>query len=151
MSQVFIGYDNHGIDGVDDDCIRFIFDVVLGSLKRDMNLEVGLVIADEKKMQDLNKKYCGKDKPTNVLSFTNSEIPDLADNPELQDKNYLGDVYICYQILLDEAKTMKISNRERFSQLFVHGLLHLNGFDHEDPSETKKMEEMEDKICELIL
>lgn len=150
MSQVFIGYDNYGIEGVDDEYIYFIFNTVLSSLKQDMDKEVGLVIVNEEKIQKFNHKYRGKDKPTNVLSFTNKEIPDLPNEPEFQDNNYLGDIYICYQIMLSEAKELEVAPCEHFARLFIHGLLHLTGFDHENSFGATKMEEMENKVCELI-
>lgn len=149
MSKVFVGYDTYSIEGVDEEFIRFIFDVTLSAVNKKIASEVGLVLADNVKMRSLNRRYRGKDKPTNVLSFANQEI---AGSPEVEsDENYLGDIYISTAILSDEAKELRISEKERFAQLFVHGLLHLLGWDHEKPAERKEMEALEDKIVQLVI
>lgn len=149
MSQVFIGYGVYGINGVDDEFIRFIFDVTLGSTNQAMGSEVGLVLTDNTQMQKLNSRYRGKDKATNVLSFHNQEMEDGVQMEP--DKNYLGDIFIGYEVLVIEAKDLKISEKERFAQLFVHGLLHLLGFDHEKVDEVTEMETLEDKIVQMVL
>ena len=161
MSQVFIGYDGYGIDGVDDEFIRFIFDVTLssaslcfseaspGSASKKMDSEVGLVLANDDKMKALNQRYRGKDKSTNVLSFENKEI--AGANQAEPDENYLGDIYIGCETLVREAKDLHISEKERFAQLFIHGILHLLGFDHEQPIDIEEMENLEDRIVQLVL
>jgi len=149
MSKVFVGYDTYSIEGVDEEFIRFVFDVTLGSINGEMKSEVGLILADNAKMRSLNRRYRGKDKPTNVLSFTNQEI---AGGVQVEpDKNYLGDIYVGTIVLSDEAKKLQISEKERFAQLFVHGLLHLLGWDHEKSAERKEMEALEDKIVQLTI
>ncbi|MFA5967569.1 MAG: rRNA maturation RNase YbeY [Patescibacteria group bacterium] len=149
MSQVFIGYDGYGIEGVDDEFIRFIFDVVLGSANKSLDSEAGLILANDDKMKSLNQRYRGKDKSTNVLSFENKDIVGVTQAQS--DKNYLGDVYISCETLAQEAKGLRISDKERFAQLFVHGLLHLLGFDHEQSADAKEMESLEDRIVQLVL
>ena len=149
MSQVFIGYGDYGIDGVDDEFIRFIFDVTLGLTTKKMDSEVGVVITDDAQMQKLNRSYRGQDKSTNVLSFHNTDWPG-APTAE-SGANYLGDIYISSAILLQEAKQLKVAAKERFAQLFAHGLLHLLGFDHEKPAEIATMEALEDQIMQLVL
>ncbi len=149
MSRVFVGYDQHSIEGVDEEFVRFIFDLTIGSTNKKMDSEVGLIIAGDEEIQKLNHRYRGKNQPTNVLSFANQEMAEGV-QPE-PDARYLGDIYIGYSCLAREAQDLKISKRERFAQLFVHGLLHLLGFDHENPTEAVKMEELEDHIVQLVL
>ncbi|MFH0912105.1 MAG: rRNA maturation RNase YbeY [Patescibacteria group bacterium] len=151
MSRVFIGYGNYGIDGVDEEFIRFIFDITLGSTQKTLDSEAGVIIADEEQIAKLNHRYRGKDQSTNVLSFTNTEMK--GSYPTESDDNYLGDVYICHPILQREAEELKVSEKERFAQLFVHGLLHLLGFDHEDTvaAKAKEMEVLEDRIVQLVM
>lgn len=149
MSQVFVGYDTYNVEGVDEELIRFIFDVTLGSTTQKMDSEVGLILTGNDVMQQLNWRYRGKDNSTNVLSFTNQEmINGVQVEP---DRQYLGDVYISPEVLTGEAQKLKISEKERFAQLFVHGLLHLLGFDHENPVEAVKMETLEDRIVQLVI
>lgn len=149
MSRVFIGYEPFGIEGVDDEFIRFIFDVTLGLTTKNMTSEVGVVLVDDDQMQKMNHRYRGKDKTTNVLSFNNSALIGLPDKNS--DANYLGDVYISYPVLLAEAEQLNIPSKERFAQLFAHGLLHLFGYDHENAPDTKTMEDLEDQIIQLVI
>ena len=149
MSRVFIGYEPFGIEGVDDGFIRFIFDVTLGLTTKNMTSEGGVVLVDDDQMQKMNHRYRGKDKTTNVLSFNNSALIGLPDKNS--DANYLGDVYISYPVLLAEAEQLNIPSKERFAQLFAHGLLHLLGYDHENAPDTKTMEDLEDQIIQLVI
>lgn len=151
MARVFIGYDTYGIEGVDDDFIHFIFDMALSHAGGSSDAEVGLVLTTDEQMRNLNHRYRGKDRPTNVLSFANDEIVDFAAPPAKEDKNYLGDIYISYPTLMREAHDLHETSRERFVQLFVHGILHLLGLDHEEKEDALVMEQMEDKIFSSII
>jgi probable rRNA maturation factor len=151
MSQVFVGYDTYGVEGVDETFIHFIFDMALAHTASPINSEVGLVVTTDDQMRSLNHRYRGKDRPTNVLSFANDEIPDFVSADSKEGKDYLGDIYISYPTLMREAHDLRITSRERFAQLFVHGILHLLGFDHEDKQDAAVMEQMEDKIVGVIL
>jgi len=149
MSQVYVGYGQFGIEGVDEEFICFIFDVTLGLTTQNNNSEGGVILATDDQMRDMNKRYRGKDVTTNVLSFCNSEIPELSGNEA--DANYLGDIYISYPVLIAEAKKLGISHKDRFTQLLVHGFLHLLGFDHENNADAKKMEDLEDQITQMVI
>lgn len=149
MSKVFVGYDSFGINGVDDNFIHFVFDIILSHTASDIESEMGLVITSDEYIKELNHKYRGKDKVTNILSFCNDEIKEAPKTEE--DENYLGDIYISYSQLNQEADKLNISIKERFVQLFVHGVLHLVGLDHEDSQSTSAMESLEDKIVNCII
>jgi len=151
MSRVFIGYDTFGVEGVDESFIHFIFDMTLSHAAGDQNSEVGLVITSDEHIKNLNHRYRGNDRPTNVLSFANDEIKDFVSVDSSKDKNYLGDIYISYPTLMREAHDLHETSRERFIQLFVHGVLHLLGFDHKDKADANVMERLEDKIVTAIL
>ena len=102
-------------------------------LKLNQKLEVSVSIVGEQKIKGLNKKYRGKDKSTNVLSFP------------LGDGN--GDVFICLSIAKVEAKSENISIEKKLARLAVHGFLHLRGYDHEkSKNAAKEMFDLEDKI-----
>lgn len=151
MSQVFIAYDTYGIEGVDEKFIHFVFDMALAHAAGDQSSEVGLVITSDEQIKNLNHRYRGKDRSTNVLSFANDEIKDFVSVGGADDKCYLGDIYISYPTLMREAHDLHETSRERFTQLFVHGVLHLLGFDHEDKADADVMEQLEDKIVTTIL
>ena len=149
MTKVYIGYDQYGIEGVNNEFIEFVFDVVAGMAKLHPDAEVGVVVTDDDQMQQLNRQYRGKDYPTNVLSFGYTETA-KGDGMPVDDKHYLGDIYMSRRLVTDEAKEMKISSRARFAHLFVHGLLHLAGMHHDTQAQAEKMEELEDTILAKI-
>jgi probable rRNA maturation factor len=105
--------------------------------------EISIVITDDAQVRELNRTYRDKDKPTNVLSFPMQEGEFSDITPGL-----LGDVVISLDTGRAEAQAAGISTDERMSQLLIHGILHLIGFDHE-LGETQARE-MEEKSLELL-
>lgn len=105
--------------------------------------EISIVITDNDQIQQLNKKYRGLDKPTNVLAFPMQEGQFADITPGL-----LGDVVISCETAQQEADKANLSLDERMSQLLIHGILHLIGFDHE--TSQKDAQKMEDKSLELL-
>jgi len=105
--------------------------------------EISLVLTDDDEIHQLNKNFRGVDKPTNVLSFPMQEGDFCDINPGL-----LGDVVISCETARKEAKEAGISLSERLSQLLIHGILHLVGFDHEIDNDAA--EKMEEKSLELL-
>ena len=101
------------------------------------------MVTDDAQVRELNRTYRGKDRPTNVLSFPMQE-GDFSDiTPGL-----LGDVVISLDTARTEAIKAGISTDERMSQLLIHGILHLMGFDHElGEDQARKMEK---KSLELL-
>lgn len=92
---------------------------------------VSVVFVGDKKMRELNRLYRGRDKTTNVLSFS------------VMDGEDLGDIFICYPEAVREAKQYGLILREELKRLLIHGFLHLLGHDHEVKKDAKKMEKME--------
>lgn len=92
------------------------------------NAEVSIILTDDDEIHALNKQYRGIDKPTNVLSF------------ELGDDVLMGDIYISLDTVLREAAQQNISVIDHITHLVVHGMLHLQGYDHIQESDAKKME-----------
>ncbi len=114
-------------------------------LKENQLFSCHLKIVDSQEIQQLNKDFRGKDKPTDVLSFPIFE--DLRNNPkDLESfmRLELGDIFICWDILLQQAKEFELQPWEELLHLYIHGFLHLAGFDHDlGPSEQKLMEDWE--------
>lgn len=105
--------------------------------------EISLLFTDDDGIRALNSMYRDMEKPTNVLSFSM-----LEGETEPPFSDLLGDVVISVETAQTEALEAGIHTEERLSQLLVHGILHLVGFDHE-PDETA-FREMEDKSHELL-
>jgi len=108
--------------------------------------ELSIVITDDAQVRELNRTYRGKDKPTNVLSFPMQEGEFSDITPGL-----LGDVVISLDTARAEAQAAGISTDERMSQLLIHGILHLIGFDHElGEYHARKMEEKSIELLRII-
>jgi probable rRNA maturation factor len=98
--------------------------------------ELALKLVSQPQMQALNRRYRGKDQPTNVLAFPAMAAPGANPQP-------LGDVVICPAVLRREARVQGKTLQAHWAHLVVHGALHLAGFDHEVASEARRMERRE--------
>lgn len=93
---------------------------------------VELIFTNSEKIREINKKFRGKDKPTDVLSFPLIDVPH---------SDFLGSIVINLDLVDKVSKDLKHSFDDEISLLFIHGLLHLLGFDHEiDNGEMRKKE-----------
>ncbi|MEM7223474.1 MAG: rRNA maturation RNase YbeY [Pseudomonadota bacterium] len=103
-------------------------------------VELSLVLVDDDFMKELNGRFRGQDKATNVLSFG-----DLEPRPESprQVPWLLGDVVLARQTVEREAAAQAKSMNDHVIHLVVHGVLHLLGFDHESEPEARAMERLE--------
>lgn len=100
------------------------------------NHELCLRIVDDTEMIELNHQYRYKNKVTNVLSFP-------ADLPEEVDIPLLGDIVICASVVEHEAKQQNKTPEAHWAHLCVHGMLHLQGYDHLEDNEAETMEALE--------
>ena len=103
------------------------------------NAEITLRIVDEQEGQALNNTWRNRDNATNVLSFPVGEP--IAQAPEL-----LGDIVICAPVVEREASEQGKASEAHWAHLTVHGVLHLQGFDHESDDDAEIMETMEIQI-----
>ena len=108
--------------------------------------ELSVVIVNDEQIQDLNRKYLDRDRPTNVISFPQQE----GDGPAGE---HLGDVVISIEEAFQEAQESGMRLDERMLELLVHGICHLTGYNHEGVSEemAREMEEIEDRLIREIL
>lgn len=109
--------------------------------------EVGVTLVDDEAIRELNRDYRGVDAPTDVLSFSQLEGEHLpaaalpADYPVP-----IGDIVISIPRMQQQAGEYGHSDEREFGFLLVHGLLHLLGYDHEDPEEARVMRAVEEDI-----
>ena len=104
--------------------------------------ELSILIVDDPRIAELNESYRHKKGPTNVLSFSMREGDFGGITP------LLGDVVISADTTQREAEEAGITFDERFSQLLIHGILHLVDFDHERSDQDAEI--MEEKSIELL-
>lgn len=96
-----------------------------------------VVFSSDSDVASLNATYRGKDGPTNVLSFPSETFdPDVG-------AHYIGDVVLARETIEKEAHEAGKSAADHVDHLIVHGLLHLFGFDHLEPSQADEMEQLE--------
>lgn len=107
--------------------------------------EAGVVlrIVGEEESRTFNRDYRNKDNPTNILSFP-YDMPSFPDEDE--EAEYLGDLIICLPILEREASEQGKTVTQHWAHLLVHGLLHLQGYDHTNDDEAEEMEALEADI-----
>ena len=96
--------------------------------------EITLRIVDAEEGQTLNRDYRGKDYATNVLTFPLNEEP------------LMGDIVLCAPVVEKEAAEQGKSIAAHYAHLVVHGVLHLQGYDHENDAEAVQMEQLETQI-----
>lgn len=111
-------------------------------------VEVTILLTDNKKMQSLNNEFLGKNKPTNVLSFPD-DVRNYKTILELNiESDYinLGDIAFGYEILEEEAASQAKEFEHHFAHLLVHGMLHLLGFDHMINEESEAMQTVEIEV-----
>ena len=114
------------------------------------NFSVNFALSDDKSIQDLNKRFRNMDKPTNVLSFANIDDEFFEIALANEEDVSLGDVMIAYETTARESSELGISLKDHFCHLWVHGLLHILGFDHIQNDERIEMEAKEIEILNAL-
>lgn len=104
---------------------------------------VVLRYVDAEESRALNLEYRGQDKATNVLSFP-FELPSGVED------SHLGDLVVCVPVVQEEARTQGKSAEAHHAHMVVHGLLHLQGYDHTSDEEAACMEALEIEILQRL-
>ena len=119
--------------------LRKLAQSAISATMPDKDVVVSLLFTSDEKILEINKRWRGKAKATNVLSFpVSSEIPVPAGEPRP-----LGDIVLAFGVVSREALDQKKTLSHHVTHLIVHGLLHLLGYDHEDDGEAEAMEARE--------
>ena len=100
-------------------------------------------LVDEAEGRELNRDYRGKDYATNVLTFAYDEGEDM---PLPEGLPLMGDLVLCRRVVEREAAEQGKALDAHYAHLSVHGMLHLQGFDHEVDAEAEEMEAREREI-----
>lgn len=109
--------------------------------------DVTIRVVDNAEMQNLNREFRDKDYPTNVLSFPADLPPELA--AQIDDAE-LGDIVISADVVAAEATEQGKALNAHWAHMLVHGMLHLQGYDHIEDNEAAEMEALEVKILAQI-
>jgi len=133
---------------VPDQAMKELFEEIIKKTLAHENLEgsyevsLSLVTADE--IRELNQTYRGKDRVTDVLSFP------VEQQFQPEEEKILGDIIISTQAVIEQAKEYEHTIEREISYLFIHGLLHLLGYDHLDPKGKEKMRKVEEEILSKL-
>jgi probable rRNA maturation factor len=113
------------------------------AFRDDRKVEVSLRIVGEEESRSLNHSYRGKNKSTNVLSFP-MDLPAEFGLP------LLGDLVICAPVVEREAVEQNKSSEAHWAHMVIHGMLHLQGYDHESNAEAEEMEDLEIRLMQQL-
>ena len=109
---------------------------VVAAMREDMTVTVRVVDEDEARI--LNRQYRGRDYATNVLSFSYQTVP------------CSGDLILCAPVIERESGAQGKDLEAHYAHLIVHGILHLQGFDHEQDASAKEMEALETSVMQIL-
>lgn len=111
-----------------------VLELLFSNIENENTMEI--IFVTKNQIKELNKYYRNKDTYTDVLSFPNDD----------EEFNSLGDIFICIEVAINQAKEYKHSEIREISFLAVHGYLHLLGYDHETEEEEKEMIKLQEEI-----
>lgn len=111
---------------------------------REGNYEVSLSLVTAEEIRELNQQYRGKDWATDVLSFP------IEEQFQPEEEKMLGDIVISTEAVIEQAKEYEHSVEREIAYLFVHGLLHLLGYNHLEPEDKEKMRKVEEEILSQL-
>ncbi len=133
------------------DCLEAKYENILkaafSSLKIETNYEVDVNLIGDEQIHQINKEYRNVDRVTDVISFAFND--DKSELGQIVDKNIphmLGEIFICIPQALRQANQIGNSVERELSFLFVHGLLHLLGYDHMKEEDAKVMFALQEEI-----
>ena len=133
---------------VDKDWARKIAQKVLKAENVTPPYEVSLVFTDSETVQQLNRDYRGVDEPTDVLAFYMLPQKEADSSFVLPPDGVLrlGEIIISYPQAAEQAKEQGHSVDKELALLIIHGILHLLGYDHEQPEEERRMRAREREL-----
>ena len=137
MNTIEISYKNVPETDISEGINNFCLEV-LNRLKI-KNWEISIMLCDDSTIQDINLKYRSKNEPTDVLSF-NQDLESVGDII------YAGDIIVSLERIKDHSEIFNVVIDEEFKRVLIHGILHLNGMDHQTNSMNEKMLQIQEEI-----
>jgi probable rRNA maturation factor len=107
-------------------------------------ISLTILLSNNKNIKKLNNKFRNKNKSTDVLSFPSEKKIDIKKSP------YIGDIIISYEFINRPKILSTLEFKKKVTKIFIHGFLHLLGYDHIKLTDLKKMLAEEKKIYKII-
>ncbi|MFC5501863.1 rRNA maturation RNase YbeY [Lysinimonas soli] len=123
---------------VDESALQRLAAYELDFLRVHPDAELAILLVDEAAMEQLHVQWMDEPGPTDVLSFPMDELRP-GNEDEITPPGLLGDIVLCPQVAIEQAKSAGHSVLDELLLLTAHGLLHLLGFDHTEPEDEKEM------------
>lgn len=119
--------------------IEFDYESILNTIEKGLKeeKEISLILVDIDEIHRMNKEYRGLDRPTDVISFEETDD---------EDPNYLGDIFVCIEKVYEQSEEYGHSMEREFAFLVIHGILHLSGYDHMTKEDEEKMFKRQNEI-----
>lgn len=127
--------------------VQKVVQTLLKSLKQSSKITVSIHFIGDKRMKTLNRSHRGKNKTTDVLSFSLEETSGFATPAQAHD---IGDIFISVPQIIRQAKEYRVSYKEECGRMLIHGVLHLLGYDHEKKKDAKKMFGIQERILTQV-
>ena len=134
-------YNESEIEPPSADLDTLFHKLMTGEKASELSSRVNLIFCGDTRMRKLNSQYRKKEQTTDVLSFN-------IDDPKEPD-SVLGEIYISLAVATKQAREYDLSLVDEIRRLFVHGLLHLLGYDHQADDDAKAMFSKEEKYLGL--
>jgi probable rRNA maturation factor len=131
----------------DENKIQRAFGIFCDAMGIDYPAEASLIICTSPQLREINKRYRGADKETDVISFP-ADFGIRDTQPESVEPVFLGEILIDTNYVLHQTDSEQ--DEMALQQVFIHGLLHLLGWDHLNYKQKENMQAMEDKILQLL-
>ena len=149
---------DEGLEGdLEVSWLQKVAEQVLLAQEAGSEVELSLVITSQERVRQLNRDYLGRDRPTDVLAF--SMLPELPAEGEAGVSPFvtppdgvlhLGEVIISYPQAVIQAEEQHHPVKKEIAILIIHGVLHLWGYDHEEPEPERQMRAREAEILSGI-
>ena len=107
-------------------------------------VSLSILLSNNRGIKRLNKKFRNKNKSTDILSFPSEEKLNIKKN------TYLGDIIISYEFMNKPKPLSNLDFKKKVVKIFIHGFVHLLGYDHIKLKDFKKMIKEEEEIYEVI-
>lgn len=101
---------------------------------------VEIVYVDETGIQNVNTEYLGRDYITDIITFNYTDDSVVTNKADIE-----GTIYMCPQRIIEQAKELNVEQNEEFKRIFIHGLLHLCGYNDDTKVQKLQMTKKEDQ------